>query len=83
MSLRQISFETLIYIRETQATKVHKNAWTRTTDNRVFIKVLYGIMKFVEMVVFPRKKVLMLDQVPQILRNKLYRFKRKLVQHFK
>ena len=52
---------------------MHKNSWTRTTDNRVFTKVLYGIIKFVEMVVFPSKTVLPLDQIPQILRNKLYR----------
>ena len=56
-----------------QATKVHKNSWTRTTDNRVFTKVLYGIIKFVEMVVFPSMTGLLLDQIPQILRNKLYR----------
>ena len=52
---------------------MHRNSWTRTTDNRVFTKVLYGIIKFVEMVVFPSKTVLLLDQIPQILRNKLYR----------
>ena len=39
----------------------------------MFTKVLYGIIKFVEMVVFPSKTVLDLDQIPQILRNKLYR----------
>ena len=52
---------------------MHKTSWTRTTDNRVFTKVLYGIIKFVEMAVFPSKTVLLLDQIPQILRNKLYR----------
>ena len=35
--------------------------------------MLYGIIKFAEMVVFPSKTVLDLDQIPQILRNKLYR----------
>ena len=55
-----------------KATRIHKNSWTRTTDNRVFTKILYGIMKFTEIVVFPTKRVLHLDQVPQILRNKLY-----------
>ena len=55
-----------------KATRIHKNSWTRTTDNRIFTKVLYGIIKFIEIVVFPSKKYLLLDQVPQILRNKLY-----------
>ena len=55
-----------------KATRVHKNSWTRTTDNRVFTKVLYGVMKFTEVVVFMTKRVLHLDQVPQVLRNKLY-----------
>ena len=54
------------------ATRIYKNSWTRTTDNRVFTKVLYGIIKFTELAVFPSKKILLLDQVPQILRNKLY-----------
>ena len=31
------------------------------------------MLKFAEIVVFPSKKVLLLDQVPQILRNKFYR----------
>ena len=56
-----------------KATRIYKNSWTRTTDNRVFTKVLYGIIKFTELAVFPSKKILLLDQVPQILRNKLYR----------
>jgi len=55
-----------------KATRIHKNSWTRTTDNRVFTKVLYGIMKFIEIVVIASKRDLLLDQVPQILRNKLY-----------
>ena len=55
-----------------KATRIHKNSWTRTTDNRVFTKVLYGIMKFIEIVVISSKRDLLLDQVPQILRNKLY-----------
>ena len=55
-----------------KATRIHKNSWTRTTDNRVFTKILYGIMKFTEVVVFWNKRVLHLDQVPQVLRNKLY-----------
>ena len=55
-----------------RATRLHKASWTRTTDNRIFTKVLYGIMKFTEIVVLPNKKILLLDQIPQILRNKLY-----------
>ena len=55
-----------------KATRIHKNSWTRTTDNRVFTKILYGVIKFTEIVVFATKRVLHLDQVPQILRNKLY-----------
>ena len=55
-----------------KATRIHKNSWTRTTDNRVFTKILYGVMKFTEIVVFATKRVLHLDQVPQVLRNKLY-----------
>ena len=54
-----------------KATRIHKQTWTRTTDNRVFTKVLYGILKFTEVVVVPSKRTLLLDQVPQILRNKL------------
>ena len=55
-----------------RATRIYKSSWTRTTDNRIFTKVMYGIMKFTEVVVLPKKKVLLLDQIPQILRNKLY-----------
>ena len=55
-----------------KATRIYKQSWTRATDNRVFTKVLYGIIKFVEIAVFPSMKILLLDQVPQILRNKLY-----------
>ena len=55
-----------------RATRLHKASWTRATDNRVFTKVMYGIMKFTEVVVLPRKRSLLLDQIPQILRNKLY-----------
>lgn len=55
-----------------RATRIYKASWTRATDNRKFTKVMYGIMKFTEVVVLPKKKILQLDQVPQILRNKLY-----------
>ena len=55
-----------------RASRIHKASWTRATDNRIFTKVMYGIMKFTEVVVIPRNKCLLLDQVPQILRNKLY-----------
>jgi len=55
-----------------RATRLYKASWTRTTDNRIFTKIMYGIMKFTEVVVLPKKKSLLLDQVPQILRNKLY-----------
>ena len=55
-----------------RATRIHRNSWTRTTDNRVFTKVLYGVVKFAETVVFPTQRALLLDCVPQVLRNKLY-----------
>eukprot|EP00092_Neocalanus_flemingeri_P000342 GFUD01000364.1.p1 GENE.GFUD01000364.1~~GFUD01000364.1.p1 ORF type:complete len:610 (-),score=204.58 GFUD01000364.1:119-1900(-) len=55
-----------------RATRIHKASWTSTTDNRIFTKILYGIMKFTEVVVLPKKRILLLDQIPQILRNKLY-----------
>ena len=38
-------------------------SWTRATDNRIFTRVLYGIVKFTEVAIFPNKRSLLLDQV--------------------
>ena len=54
-----------------RATRIHRNSWTRTTDNRVFTKVLYGVVKFAETVVFPTQRALLLDCVPQVVLQKV------------
>ena len=49
-----------------QALVFKKSFYTPTTDNNIFSKKMRAIIKFSNLIVIPSRKILDLDQIPQV-----------------
>ena len=58
-----------------QAIVFKKSFWTPTTENDKFSKKMRAIIKFANLIVIPSRKILDLDQIPQV-RKKIMIFSR-------
>ena len=66
-----------------QALVFKKSFYTPTTDNNIFSKKMRAIIKFSNLIVIPSRKILDLDQIPQVRKKIMIysRFKKKRIIH--
>ena len=66
-----------------QALVFKKSFYTPTTDNNIFSKKMRAIIKFSNLIVIPSRKILDLDQIPQVRKKIMIysRFRKKRIIH--
>ena len=60
-----------------QALVFKKSFYTPTTDNNIFSKKMRAIIKFSNLIVIPSRKILDLDQIPQVRKTTLFSLDKK------